>query len=203
MLAFISFLLSTLVLSFASPVDSVNPVNFENGVYDISIEESQIQWKAYKVTGQHNGIVNLASGQLEIEDGNLVGGNFVADMTSITVQDLSGENKAKLEGHLKSPDFFGVEKHPKAMFKITEAFPIGTSGKYRIKGDLTIKENTNAIAFNAQMDEKNGMIVANAEFKIDRSKYNVRYGSGSFFDNLGDKTIYDEFDLAVTLKVKK
>ncbi len=203
MLAFISFLLSTIIMSFTSPVDSVSPVNIEDGVYAISIDDSQIHWKAYKVTGQHDGIVNLSSGELEIEDGNLVGGNFVADMTSIDVQDLSGEKKGKLEGHLKSPDFFGVEKHPKAMFEITESFPVGSSGKYRIKGDLTIKENTNSIAFDAQMDEESGMIVANAEFKIDRSNYNVRYGSGSFFDNLGDKTIYDEFDLAITLKVKK
>jgi polyisoprenoid-binding protein YceI len=203
MLTFISFLVGLFTLGLSPSVDTITPSNIEDGVYKASLSDSEIQWEAYKVTGQHDGIVNLSSGELEIKDSKIVGGNFVADMTSITVQDLSGESKGKLEGHLKSPDFFGVESYPKAKFVITEAFPVGETGEYRIKGDLTIKEDTNPIAFNAELTEEGNMLVANAEFKVDRSKYNVRYGSGSFFDNLGDKTIYDEFDLAITLKVSK
>ncbi len=203
MLTFISFLVGLFTLGLSPSVDTITPSNIEDGVYEASLSDSEIQWQAYKVTGQHDGIVKLSSGELEIKDSKIVGGNFVADMTSITVQDLSGESKGKLEGHLKSPDFFGVENYPKAKFVITEAFPVGETGEYRIKGDLTIKEDTNPIAFNAELTEEGNMLVANAEFKVDRSKYNVRYGSGSFFDNLGDKTIYDEFDLAITLKVSK
>lgn len=203
MLTFISFLVGLFTLGLSPSVDTTAPSNIEDGVYKASLSDSEIQWQAYKVTGQHDGIVNLSSGELEIKNNKIVGGNFVADMTSITVQDLSGESKGKLEGHLKSPDFFGVENYPKAKFVITEAFPVGETGEYRIKGDLTIKEDTNPIAFNAELTEEGNMLVANAEFKVDRSKYNVRYGSGSFFDNLGDKTIYDEFDLAITLKVSK
>ena len=203
MLAFVSFLVGFLLLSVQGDVDSLSPANMEDGVYTANLEKSQIEWKAYKVTGQHNGVVNLSSGELEIKDNQIVGGNFEADMTSINVLDLSGESKGKLEGHLKSPDFFGVENYPKAKFEITDAFPIGNAGEYRIKGNLTIKESTNPIAFRAKMSEDGDMIKAMAEFKIDRSKYDVRYGSGSFFDNLGDKTIYDEFDLAVTLMVSK
>jgi polyisoprenoid-binding protein YceI len=204
MLAFISFLIGLFLFNPPTIEEPVpNPINMEDGVYTASLDKSQIKWKAYKVTGQHDGIVNLSSGELVIKNNEIVGGNFVADMTSITVQDLTGESKGKLEGHLKSPDFFGVEEYPKAKFEITDAFPIGENGEYRIKGDLTIKENTNPIAFRAQMSEDGKMIKAEAEFKIDRSKYNVRYGSGSFFDNLGDKTIYDEFDLAINLVVSK
>ncbi|SRR6056297_986947 len=204
MIAFISFLLGFLVFNADyTEAPTLEPTAMEDGVYSASLDKSSIEWKAYKVTGQHNGIVNLSSGELEIKDNKIVGGNFVADMTSITVEDLSGESKGKLEGHLKSPDFFGVESFPKAKFVITDAFPIGETGEYRIKGDLTIKENTNPVAFRAKMSEEGDMISAVADFKIDRSNYDVRYGSGSFFDNLGDKTIYDEFDLKVNLMVSK
>jgi len=203
MFTLLSILVGLITLSFSPATDTTLPVDIEDGVYKASLSESQIKWQAYKVTGQHDGIVNLSSGELKIEDNKIVGGNFVADMTSINVQDLSGESKGKLEGHLKSPDFFGIEEYPKAKYVITEAFPIGTEGKYRIKGNLTIKEDTHPVAFNAELSEEGSMLVANAEFKVDRSLFNVRYGSGSFFDNLGDKTIYDEFDLAITLKVAK
>jgi len=125
----------------------------------------------------------------------LTGGEFAIDMTSITVTDLDGGMKGKLEGHLKSPDFFGVENHPVANFKITKVVPRGTGGSYKVVGDLTIKNITKEIKFNA--DVKDDMATANIQ--IDRSDFNVKYGSGSFFDNLGDKTIYDEFDMVVDL----
>jgi polyisoprenoid-binding protein YceI len=204
--------MTILVSLIASLFLGISPMNtttnlstdtIEDGVYTASLEDSKVEWQAYKVTGQHNGEVNLSSGELEFKDNQIVGGNFVVDMTSIKVMDLSGESKNKLEGHLKSPDFFGVEKYPNAKFTIQNAFPVGEDGKYRIKGDMTIKEDTHPVSFDAMMTEEGDLMVAKAEFKIDRSKYNVRYGSGSFFDNLGDKTIYDEFDLNVTLKVAK
>jgi polyisoprenoid-binding protein YceI len=125
----------------------------------------------------------------------ITGGEFVIDMTSIDVQDLTGENKGKLEGHLKSDDFFGVQNHPKAKMVITSASAKG-DGVYGIVADLTIKNKTNQVTFDLV---KNGN-TANADVTIDRSKYDVRYGSGSFFDNLGDQTIYDNFDLEVELK---
>lgn len=163
---------------------------------------SYISWKGYKVTGQHYGKVKLKSGSLEYENGKLVGGNFEIDMTTITSEDLQGGYADKLVGHLKSDDFFGVTKYPTAKFVITKAAE-AKPGEYRIKGDLTIKETTKPISFNATVSEKDGKQVANATMKIDRSEFDVRYGSGSFFDNLGDKTIYDEFDLEVTLVAGK
>ncbi|NBC06988.1 MAG: YceI family protein [Bacteroidetes bacterium] len=178
-----------------------NPVEDERDRRTVSVEESNIVWNGYKVTGSHTGTIKLESGALEFEGDRLVGGEFTIDMTSIAVTDLSGEYQKKLEGHLKSKDFFGVEDHPTATFKITEVVSRGTPGDYKIVGDLTIKDITNEIKFLTNLKEESGKTKATAEVKVDRSEYNVRYGSGSFFDNLGDKTIYDEFDLEVMLVV--
>ncbi len=175
------------------------PIKDTIAVLNVDTEQSVIKWDGYKVTGKHNGTVDLKSGNLEFDGEQLVGGNFTMDMTSITVLDLTGNYKAKLEGHLKSDDFFGVEKHPTAKFEITRVVSRGTPGDYKVEGDLTVKGITKPIRFNAKVTEENGVKVARADMKLDRTDYNVRYGSGSFFDNLGDKTIYDEFDLSVEL----
>ena len=176
--------------------------SFTNPVETKSVDtaKSQVTWKGYKVTGEHEGTIDIKSGALEFDNGKLTGGNFIINMPTIKVTDLSGGMAQKLEGHLKSPDFFGVEKYPEATFKITKVVSRGTPGDYKIVGDLTIKETTKEIKFFAKVSEDGS--TATADIKVDRSDYDVRYGSGSFFDNLGDKTIYDEFDLAVTLAVK-
>jgi polyisoprenoid-binding protein YceI len=167
---------------------------------NVDTTESYIVWKGYKVTGSHNGKVMIKNGELTYDDaGMLNGGGFEIDMASITCEDLEGEWNQKLVGHLKSDDFFGVEKYPTAKFVIKEVVSRGKPGEYKIVGDLTIKETTKEIKFNTVITEKDGKKVANADITIDRSEYNVRYGSGSFFDNLGDKTIYDEFELSVNL----
>ncbi len=170
-------------------------VAFTNTKKEVNVEASTVEWTGEKVTGSHNGTIELESGHLMMEDEKIVGGEFVMDMSTITVTDLTGENKEKLEGHLKSEDFFGIEKHPTAKLVITSAASKG-NGKYGIVGDLTIKNETHPITFDLVMDGDS----ATTNLTIDRSKYNVRYGSGSFFDNLGDKTIYDNFELDVNLK---
>jgi polyisoprenoid-binding protein YceI len=123
-------------------------------------------------------------------------------MTSITTTDMTGEYATKLDNHLKSDDFFGTQNHPTAKFEISSAISQGND-LYKLTGDLTIKGIKKPIKFNATVKESNGVKTANALIKIDRSEFNVRYGSGSFFDNLGDKTIYDEFDLEVSLVTSK
>lgn len=181
-------------------------MTFANGgveTYTVDLSQSTIGWKGYKVTGQHRGSVGIKSGNLQFTEGILQGGSFMMDMTSISNQDLSGHNKAKLEGHLKSDDFFGVEQHPVASFVITRAIALNSSGDYKIVGNLTIKNITKEIKFNANVQENGGSYIAQGDIKIDRSEFDVRYGSGSFFDNLGDKTIYDEFDIQVKLVVNK
>ncbi|MFS4416224.1 YceI family protein [Maribacter sp. 2307ULW6-5] len=161
----------------------------------VKAAESTITWKGYKVTGEHAGTMALKSGHLVMDGKKLTGGEFVVDMNSLTVTDLkAGEGKEKLEGHLKSDDFFGVANHPEAKLVITSAESFGKNS-YTVQGDLTIKDITKPVTFVISMFQDK----ATASIKIDRSKFNVRYGSGSFFDNLGDKTIYDEFDLVVDL----
>ncbi|MDX1427161.1 MAG: YceI family protein [Salegentibacter mishustinae] len=161
----------------------------------IEVKDSNIEWEGEKVTGSHEGTIELKDGYFTMENGELKGGEFVMDMTSITVTDLEGEDKGKLEGHLKSDDFFGVNNHPTAKLVITSVAK-KSNGTYGVVADLTIKEKTNSITFDLDMDDNS----ASTELTIDRSKYDVRYGSGSFFDNLGDKTIYDNFELDVELK---
>lgn len=175
----------------------------ESTSVNVNTEESYIVWKGYKVTGSHHGKVMIKNGELSLDDaGMLTGGGFEIDMATITCEDLEGEWSQKLVGHLKSDDFFGVEKYPTAKFVITEVVSRGKPGEYKIVGDLTIKETTKEIKFNTVVTEEAGKRVATADITIDRSEYNVRYGSGSFFDNLGDKTIYDEFELSVNLVAK-
>ncbi len=161
----------------------------------VKIEDSEIGWKAYKVTGSHEGTIKLSEGVLIFEDDKLTGGNFTMDMTTINVTDLeAGSGKEKLEGHLNSDDFFGTENYKTATFKITNV--AGTSGKYSVTGDLTIKGKTESKTFDMMVDDS----AASATIKIDRTKFGIRYGSASFFDDLKDKAIYDEFDLNVNLK---
>ncbi len=164
----------------------------------INTSLSTVNWTGYKVTGKHSGIINLKSGELQFQDNKLVGGEFTIDMTSISCTDMTGEYADKLVNHLKSDDFFGVASNPTASFKITQSIPQGT-GLYKLVGKLTLKGVTKDIRFNATVKEENGLKVANAQIKLDRADYNVKYGSGSFFENLGDKTIYDEFDLDVKI----
>ncbi|HMQ48059.1 MAG TPA: YceI family protein [Saprospiraceae bacterium] len=181
------------VMSFSVPQTDAKKT------YSVSTSASKIVWNAYKVTGQHEGNVAVKKGSLEFDNDMLTGGSFEIDMTSITVTDIQGEWAQKLTGHLKSDDFFGVEKYPTAKFVITKVVSRGTPGDYKIIGNITIKETTKEIKFLANVKEEGGKQVATADIKLDRSEYDIRYGSGSFFDNLGDKTIYDEFDLKISL----
>jgi polyisoprenoid-binding protein YceI len=160
-----------------------------------NIKSANIVWKGYKVTGSHEGTVNLKDGMLMIDNDELKGGSFTIDMSSITCTDLEGEYKGKLEGHLKSDDFFGVEKHGTASLYITKAEKTGKNS-YNVTGDLTIKGITKTIEFPVSIYGNK----ANANIKIDRSKFDVRYGSGTFFDGLQDNLIYDEFDLVIDME---
>lgn len=169
----------------------------QNGIETkiVNIDQSKITWEGRKVTGSHDGTIRLKSGILVFEDSKLKGGTFVVDMTSIVVTDLTGKSKDNLEGHLKSDDFFGVDSFPEAKLLINEVEFLGTDGDYRIYADLTIKGITNSVEFDAKLSDNS----ATASIVVDRAKYNIKYKSGSFFKNLGDKLIYDDFKLEVKL----
>lgn len=179
------------VLGFSAT--ATTPIDGEKK--EVKVSESKVTWKGYKVTGSHDGNINLKSGHLEMKGKKLVGGEFVVDMTSIVVTDLeAGKGKEKLEGHLKSADFFGVESNPTSKLVFTSVKPMNDNS-YTVTGDLTIKGITKPVTLVVSMFENK----ASATLKIDRTKYDIKYGSGSFFDNLGDKAIYDDFDLVVDL----
>ena len=191
------------LLAFASLFLFAFTGNLDQQKIEFNPEASKITWTGYKVTGEHTGTINLQSGALVYEGEKLVGGSFVIDMTSIKNTDLEGDYKGKLEGHLKSADFFGVEKYPTAKLEFTQVVERGKPGDYKIVGKLTIKETTKEIKFNASITKYDAVVKTTATITIDRSDFNVKYGSGSFFENLGDKTIYDEFDLTVTMVAGK
>ena len=153
-------------------------------------------WKGYKVTGSHEGTIAIKSGFLNFEDGKLAGGEFVIDMTSIKNTDMEGgEYGGKLEGHLKSDDFFSVAAHPTATLVFNKVTASGKNA-YAVTGDLTIKGKTNPISFTISIYGNK----ATASLKIDRTKYDIKYKSASFFESLKDKAIYDEFDLVSDLE---
>ena len=162
---------------------------------EIKTDRSSVIWKGYKVTGSHKGNISLKSGHLIFNEGKLVGGEFVMDMTSLENTDLEGEYKQKLEGHLKSDDFFAVEKFPTADLVFTKVKSTGKNA-YEVTADLTIKNNTKSVTFERSIYGSK----ATANLKIDRTDYGVKYGSVSFFDDLKDKAIYDEFDLVSDLE---
>lgn len=161
----------------------------------IDASKSTVTWIGKKVTGQHNGTVELKDGALVFKGKKLAGGTFTVNMTTLTATDLTGEYQGKLNGHLKSEDFFGTEKYPtsKLVFKKIATKP---NGVYTVTADLTIKDVTAPVTFDITVKGT----TATTTFKIDRTKYGIKYGSGSFFDNLGDKTINDEFELTVSLQ---
>lgn len=173
-------------------------VDPSKGDLKVNTTSSKVEWIGRKVTGKHNGTINIKEGVLKIKDGILLGGSFVIDMTSIKVLDMTGEYAAKLEGHLKSDDFFAADAYPTSKLIITQANAKG-DGQFEVKGDLTIRDVTKQVTFLTQLTPDGKKYKATTNITIDRSHYNVKYGSGSFFEGLGDKTIYDEFDLAITL----
>lgn len=164
---------------------------------EVNPEESTIGWMGKKVGGQHDGYIQLKSGFFELEDDRIAKGEFVVDMTSITNSDLKEGSRERLVNHLKSDDFFGVEKYPTASFKVTNSSTFN-NGKATLTGEMNIKDKTENISFDVFRNEN----TYTAKIEIDRSKFDVRYGSDKFFDNLGDRAIDNIFTLDVTLKVR-
>ncbi|WP_318640779.1 YceI family protein [Flavobacterium ardleyense] len=161
----------------------------------INTAKSQIKWVGEKVTGKHEGTVNLSSGTLILDKQKIVGGTFTIAMPTLTVTDLTADQgKAKLEGHLKSEDFFDTETSPEAKLVFRSVAPKANQ-MYTVTADLTIKGITQPVTF----DLKANSTTASTTFKVDRTKYDIKFKSGSFFDNLGDKAIYDDFTIAVNL----
>ena len=166
--------------------------------FKVSTENSSIEWTAAKVSGEHFGKVGVKGGSLEFTEGKLTSGSFTVDMSSITVEDIKGEWASKLKVHLDSDDFFSTSKFKEAKLVIQSVKATGGE-TYEITAKLTIKGITNEVVFPASLGIEGNNVQGKANIKIDRTKYDIKYGSGSFFEGLGDKMILDEFTLEVNL----
>jgi polyisoprenoid-binding protein YceI len=170
--------------------------------YKVDAAKSTLDWKAEKITGFHEGIIDIKSGTMKIDKDKIISGSFVINMNTITCTDLTdAEYNKKLVGHLSSPDFFDVAKFPEATFTITKPVDLSKSVT-EIHGNLSIKGIVKPLIFKAVVIKAGTSYVFNANsIVVDRTKYDIKYGSGSFFSDLGDKAIYDEFTLKLKLAV--
>jgi len=194
----ISHVALTAALAFSALAFTAASITF-----NVDKTKSKVTWIGRKVTGEHTGTVNIADGKLTSDGKNILGGSFDIDMNTITCTDLTdAEYNGKLIGHLKSDDFFSVAKFPKSTLAITKVTSTG-NGTYKINGNLTIKGITQPIEFPATITVSLTQVTAKAKILVDRTKYDIKYGSASFFDSLGDKAISNEFELNVDLVAKK
>lgn len=171
--------------------------------YQVDTNASTIKWTGKKVAGSHHGTINFKEGNLEIKNNQLTGGNLVVDMTSMKVLDLTDlEWNKKLLGHLHSDDFFSVEKYPVSRLVIKKVESKG-GNLYHVTGDLTIKGITKPVEFDSNISINGNKLEATGTMPVDRTKYGIKYGSGSFFSNLGDKMIDDVFTLEFSLEANQ
>ncbi|WP_234735843.1 YceI family protein [Tellurirhabdus bombi] len=199
----VTLLASTPVLAANSDKNPKKAVA-KASTYTIDANESTVNWNGKKVTGEHFGTIKISKGSLLVDGSKLTGGTVDIDLRTMTSTDLK-DNKEyhdKLINHLKSDDFFGVDKYPTATFKITKVTP-KSGNQYDVTGDLSIKGKTNPVTFPVTVNVKGNTLEAAGKATVDRSKYDIRYGSKSFFDNLGDKAINDEFTLDLKVVAKK
>lgn len=185
-----------LVVSFASYAGS--PKTETGKTYTIDTSKSIIRWVGKKVTGQHNGSLSFSNGMVEMNGKNVSKASFTTDMTSIKVLDLDGEYGDKLTGHLKSEDFFGVEKHTTAKFEMTSYKSTGTDTG-EMTGKLTIKGITQDVVVPVNITANGNTVAMKGDFTFDRTKFDIKYGSASFFDDLKDKAIYNDVELSFAL----
>lgn len=166
----------------------------------IDVAASTIQWHAEKVVGEHDGTVKIKDGTINVKDGKIVGGVIDVDLTSLDNTDITdADTKGKLVGHLKSEDFFDVTKFPVSKLEIVEVTPIQNAAagqpNYNVKGNLTIRGVTKGITFPATLNITDSKVTGTSTFDIDRTEFGLKYGSGKFFEGLGDKMIKDNFTM--------
>lgn len=187
------------LLMMASALLAVTIQGLASQTVSVDVSKSKLEWMGKKVAGSHHGTVQIKSGSVVVEGEAVVSGQFEIDMNTIVDLDLENEDmNKKLVGHLKSPDFFSAEEHPVALFKLLSVTP-KEGNDYLVKGELTIKGITNKIEFPATIHKMDGGYHVSADFNIDRTLWDIRFRSGKFFQNLGDKLIYDDINIKLNL----
>ena len=183
-------------LSFASLAQKTSTKKL-----DIDLKQSKLEWTGKKLGGEHYGEIQLASGYLTFTKNKLTGGTFEIDMTSITCVDITDvKSNKRLVDHLKSDDFFSVNKFPLTRFEITKV-EYKSKTDCIVTGNLTIKAKSNPLTFPVTFNIINDVMTASATMNFDRSKYDIKFGSQSFFENLGDKLVYDDIDMKIKLSL--
>ena len=191
-----TYTLSISIITLFSFTTHVNKVNANKN-------NSTVIWTGSKPTGSHTGNVTLKDGHLLFDHGNLVGGEFIIDMTSITCTDIESEKKNKyLVDHLKDEDFFDVNQFPEAKLVVNRVKNLEGS-QFEMKGNMTIKGITKPVTFNADIKINRNSYTAIAKIVIDRTKWGVEYKSGNIFKDLGDKIIYDDMEFDIFLVSEK
>ena len=180
-----TFLISVLILS--------NNISAQEMILDE--KNSSLKWTGKEITTKtHYGSLKFKKGKISMNGEKIISGTFIVDMKSLNCQDLSGKSKNYLESHLKSEDFFWVDNYPEASL-IIKSSVLTNDGSYLAKGDITIKGITQPISLNISIQNKGGK----AKLIFDRTNHNVTYRSGNFFQNLGDKLIYDDIEIEAQL----
>lgn len=179
-------------------------------VYNADLSQSTLEWTGTKPTGQHSGIQNLKSGTINAEGGNITGGMFEIDMSSMKITDKDTNGAANLAGHLSSGDFFDVAKYPTSKFEITSvtAGVDSAAGKelimkdatHTITGNLTLKDQTKSVSFPAKVTMSDANITADANFNIDRTQWGLAYGNDK---GLGDKFIRPTVNIKMHIVANK
>jgi len=171
--------------------------------YNIDIEESNIFWIGRKITGEHYGTINIKTGYINIDNNSITDGEIVIDMESILVLDMSEKYNKKLESHLKSVDFFDVDNFPIASFKIKNMYNFFMIDNIIFEGDLNIKDIEVDISVPAAISINNSIAESIGVININRTLFGITYGSGSFFEDLADKAIDDQFTLKFKIVAKR
>ncbi len=171
--------------------------------YVVDKAASKVKWEAKKVTGQHSGSISFSNGSITGTGNQISGGTFVIDMKSMADEDITDAGmKAKLMGHLSSDDFFSIEKFPESKMVIKKVTSVA-GDEFKFLADLTIKGITNPVEFNAKVTASGDKLSADGVITVNRTLYGIKYGSGSFFQGLGDKVIYDDFTLTFSVVAQK
>ncbi|GIR23630.1 hypothetical protein CM15mP37_11350 [bacterium] len=176
-------------------------LSLSSGDYVMDNDNSSIKWTGRELsTKSHYGSLQMKNGSLTVNTDGTINGIIKIDMTTIDCEDLQGRSKASLERHLRSDDFFSVESHPIATLTFKSEGGIGAGNKLAFNGDLEIKGISHPISFESELKSVDPKVSALVDMTFDRSKYNVRFRSGTFFQNLGDKLIYDDIEISVDIR---
>ena len=192
---------------FEALTENNSNLTLNNGKYIISNKNSEVEWIGKKLYSQHSGLINIKQGIIIINNDAIEKGEIIIDMTSIVVTDIEPDKGGlSLANHLKDPDFFNVESYPYAYFKITDSQHlnrINNDGIYFIKGELKILDIIKPYTIQIKLYPEEEYIKVIGKMEIDRTDFNITYGSDSYFDIAADRAINNIFDLNFKLIATK